>query len=309
MCICALVLNGHPDFPFVLIHNREEDWVRETEAPKVHEGNCVYARDCRAGGTFLGMNLSTGKFAALTNTRSKAARPKGAAEPSRGQLVTDMLLKPESTDPAEYSAYSLFHGSALGDQPSANFSKSWPLDCKAHESAWSQSTTPLTAEEVFAHSNEPSGDVRDDSWPKTRWLRSQVTKLLQSLPPGSSVELLRDKLAEILGVSLELEIDELPDLSFSPLPLWSEKVRQCGPLVSHQLWKQAKEGAEKHAEPGEDVGDGEAAYGTSIQSVIISSRSLQQCVYFHRDLMNEDQTPSPWQKFEASWPSTQACRE
>ena len=60
MCIMMAVVDGHPDFPCMLFHNR-----RDT----------AYARDTWAGGTFLGLNLSVGLVAPLTNIRTEVPRP------------------------------------------------------------------------------------------------------------------------------------------------------------------------------------------------------------------------------------------
>ena len=98
------VIDGHPDFPFMLFHNRDEEWDRDTEDPGVYhesEGHCVYARDTWAGGTFLGLNLSVGLVAALTNIRTEVPRPQpnqrqggSTSAPlllSRGQLVLSAM--------------------------------------------------------------------------------------------------------------------------------------------------------------------------------------------------------------------------
>ncbi|CAE7569819.1 unnamed protein product [Symbiodinium sp. KB8] len=117
MCICAVLLHGHPEFPFVLVHNRDEAWDRETEETKEHDGGLVFARDGEAGGACLGVNVISGAIAALTNTRSNVPRPKGKAEPSRGQLVLHALEHPDAPDGGDYSAFSLFHGIAAGEDP------------------------------------------------------------------------------------------------------------------------------------------------------------------------------------------------
>ena len=90
MCITAVALEAHPCFPFILVHTRDEDWDRATEPVQTHDdgngnGALVFARDVQAGGTFLGLNLRTFGFGALTNIRSNVPRPDHT--PSRGELV------------------------------------------------------------------------------------------------------------------------------------------------------------------------------------------------------------------------------
>ena len=81
MCILAIGVDCHPDWPLVIAHNRDEEWDRCTDPPQAHDG-VIYARDAFAGGTWMGLNGANGAFAALTNVRSSAPRP--ADGPSRG---------------------------------------------------------------------------------------------------------------------------------------------------------------------------------------------------------------------------------
>ena len=69
MCILAIGVECHPDWPLVVVHNRDEEWGRSTDPPQSHDG-VIYARDAVAGGTWMGLNSASGAFAALTNVRS-----------------------------------------------------------------------------------------------------------------------------------------------------------------------------------------------------------------------------------------------
>ena len=113
MCILAIGVECHPDWPLVIAHNRDEEWDRCTYPPQAHDG-VIYARDALAGGTWMGLNGANGAFAALTNVRSSAPRP--ADGPSRGTLVLHALERPGDQTAAvagQYSAFSLWHGSAF----------------------------------------------------------------------------------------------------------------------------------------------------------------------------------------------------
>ena len=88
MCLIAWSWQGHPDYPLVVLANRDEFHARPcepahwwTDAPEVLAG-----RDLEAGGTWLGLDRR-GRLAALTNRRG--AKPGGA--PSRGELPVAFL--------------------------------------------------------------------------------------------------------------------------------------------------------------------------------------------------------------------------
>ena len=96
MCILALALESHPDFPLILLFNRDERFDRETEPVAPHEDGCVHATDVEAGGTWMSINSHTGALAALTNVR--CAGPTGRPLESRGVLVRRAVLG-EAGDP------------------------------------------------------------------------------------------------------------------------------------------------------------------------------------------------------------------
>ncbi len=118
MCLLVLAHRARPDYPLVLLANRDEYYDRPTaparfwqEAPHVLAG-----RDLKAGGTWLGMD-TRGRFAAITNYRDPGSYK--SAAPSRGALVSDYLLcdmPPEtyidrvSTKASEYNGFNLVVG-------------------------------------------------------------------------------------------------------------------------------------------------------------------------------------------------------
>lgn len=70
MCLIALALNEHADYPFILIANRDEFYERPSSAAHFwpeHE-TMLAGKDLKAGGTWLGVT-TRGRFAALTNYR------------------------------------------------------------------------------------------------------------------------------------------------------------------------------------------------------------------------------------------------
>lgn len=93
MCVLAWAWRVHPDYPLVVLANRDELHARLTaslgwwaDVPTIAAG-----RDREAGGTWLGVSRS-GRFAALSNRPG----PKPARAPSRGELVAGFLAGGES---------------------------------------------------------------------------------------------------------------------------------------------------------------------------------------------------------------------
>ena len=228
MCILAIGVECHPDWPLVVVHNRDEEWGRSTDPPQSHDG-VIYARDAVAGGTWMGLNSTSGAFAALTNVRSSAPRPAGG--PSRGALVLHALERPGDETAAvagQYSTFSLWHGSAFpggSAQVTRSRFRARPEVSASEEDAaaetatpqvtdatrrpapsggaWEASTDAVAPGEVAAHSNEGDARCGDAPWAKTRRLRTGVAGLLSALPTGCGAKTLRGELAALASESLD----------------------------------------------------------------------------------------------------------
>jgi len=90
MCVVALAWQVHPDWPLILIGNRDEFHARAA-APLAawSDGSGIVAgRDLQAGGTWLGVHAPSGRAVVVTNVRGAMPDP---TKESRGALVTDML--------------------------------------------------------------------------------------------------------------------------------------------------------------------------------------------------------------------------
>ena len=96
MCVIFFAYEQHPEFPLILLANRDEFYDRPTQVARFWEDNpeIFGGRDLIGGGTWLGVN-KTGKFAAVTNYRDPNA-PKGVL--SRGILTADFLKTEESAE-------------------------------------------------------------------------------------------------------------------------------------------------------------------------------------------------------------------
>ncbi|KAF2843175.1 DUF833-domain-containing protein [Patellaria atrata CBS 101060] len=115
MCI-AIVTTAHPQFPFILLSNRDEFLGRPTapagwwQTPNEH---VLGGRDLRRPeqGTWLGINRD-GRFAVLTNYREEGQVIYGVK--SRGGIIKDFLTTPlSSEETTEEYARQLFDGEGV----------------------------------------------------------------------------------------------------------------------------------------------------------------------------------------------------
>ena len=113
MCVVALAHQAHPDWPLILIGNRDEFHARPA-APLAEwsDGSGVVAgRDLQAGGTWLGVHRPSGRVVVVTNVRGAMPDP---AKESRGALVVDMLrgdgrfADPAAEELPRFNAFNLF---------------------------------------------------------------------------------------------------------------------------------------------------------------------------------------------------------
>lgn len=116
MCLIALSVGQHPDYPLILAANRDEFHARPTK--EAHwwpdKPDVVGGRDLQAGGTWLALHR-TGRFATVTNYRDAKAPETGHR--SRGHLVTGFLdgnLSPEdylaTIEEDRYAGFNLIVG-------------------------------------------------------------------------------------------------------------------------------------------------------------------------------------------------------
>ncbi|ABF51989.1 NRDE family protein [Sphingopyxis alaskensis] len=113
MCVVALAHRVHPDWPLILIGNRDEFHARP--AAPLHQwadgSGIVAGRDLQAGGTWLGVHAPSGRAVVVTNVRGAMPDP---AKDSRGALVTDLLrgqgrfADPAVADLDRFNAFNLF---------------------------------------------------------------------------------------------------------------------------------------------------------------------------------------------------------
>ena len=113
MCVVALAWRVHPDWPLILVGNRDEFHERPSAALAAWDdgSGIVAGRDLQAGGTWLGAHGPSGRVVVVTNVRGAMPDP---AKESRGALVVDMLrgegrfADPAATDLDRFNAFNLF---------------------------------------------------------------------------------------------------------------------------------------------------------------------------------------------------------
>ena len=108
------------------------------------------------------------------------------------------------------------------------------------------------------------------------------------------------ELRESLGVLLSESLDDgalaalggTAPYPASSLAEWQEAVLQRGPLVSRRACREA---AQAH-------GVGDYAYGTSSQTVLLSSARERRAFFFQRSVQNPEQVAGEWEAWTVPWP-------
>lgn len=90
MCLILFAYQQHPDYPLIMLSNRDEFFSRPSQAAHFwpDEPNIFAGRDEEASGTWLGVNKN-GRIAAVTNFRE--VTPKQNTSLSRGELTAKFL--------------------------------------------------------------------------------------------------------------------------------------------------------------------------------------------------------------------------
>jgi len=193
MCLVALAFRHHPDYPLVVVANRDEYYDRPAQVAQFWDDhpNILGGRDEEAGGTWFGIDRR-GRWATVTNYRGGAL---GANARSRGDLPVNFLRA--ASAPAAYAESVLaeahrFRGfSLLAGTPEH-------LVYCTNQNARVQVLEPG----IYTLSN----DVLDTPWPKAEYARRMLTAVLDQ---SDAPEL--DRLLAILGSREQFPDAHLPD--------------------------------------------------------------------------------------------------
>ena len=231
MCILACGLDIRNDFPLVVLHLRDEHISRETLGPS-YDDPIIAAKDTISGGSFMGFNVLTGAFAALTNVRLKGgAQPPQAA--SRGKLVQSILernwedgdnyafpqslstLPSSDSDPAlrplgsDFASFNLLCGRICVRKDACDPK---PLLQLISNRSWLPRLTEKPS--LGFVSNVPAGRVTCFSngtlsarWRKINWFRDAVSACIAKAPhaPSDGLESSR-KAARLLFESMQAAV-------------------------------------------------------------------------------------------------------
>lgn len=202
MCILFFALKSHPEFPLVILSNRDEFYQRETRSAHFWTDypDLLAGLDVQAGGTWLGVTRA-GKFAAVTNYREKPTPPQDYL--SRGALVAD-YLKGQQT-PQEY---------ATKVQQQAIRYQGFNLILGSREDCYYVSNRNeqmlCLKDGIYALSNH----LLDTAWPKVSWGKQLFRQRLRQNHPNHHQDLMEilqrreyfpDAELPDTGVGLELE--------------------------------------------------------------------------------------------------------
>jgi len=188
MCLITISYQTNPQYPFILIANRDEFYPRPSAAMGYwHDHPQLLAgRDLEQKGTWLGITQA-GRFAALTNYRN-GPKTLQTFPFSRGHLVTQALIKANLVDTQEnYAPFNLFYADKQGLYYRNNHQ-----DTDAE-----QTLTPGT----YGLCN----GALDTPWPKLVTAKEELTKIaLQSV-------IAMDDLKSLMTDTTTAPDNELPD--------------------------------------------------------------------------------------------------
>ncbi len=205
MCIILGLWQSHPDYPLILIANRDEFHDRPTRPASwwADESEVFGGTDLRAGGSWLGINKG-GKLAAVTSFRD-ARSFKDTEQRSRGLVVRDFLIRECTTEAyfqeladqrEHYDGFNLLAG-----------------DVRRGLLCWSNRDTVLNRIEpgCFGLSNR----FFETPWPKVE-KGKQLLVAAAEQARASTEESFVEALFEILKDSEQPVDAELPDTGIGP---------------------------------------------------------------------------------------------
>jgi len=201
VCLILAAYKVHPDYPLILLANRDEFYARPTKNAHWWEDSkgILAGRDLKAGGTWLGINDQK-QFCALTNYRDPSSFRQDAR--SRGDLVSNYLK----------NAHSVCH---YGTKHLANVSEynDFNLLFYEEETAYYFSSREQVINELDPGFHGLSNDSLNSPWPKVNKGKQRLKDFITSkdLNVEEAFKILSDRSAAAdeklpeTGVGLETE--------------------------------------------------------------------------------------------------------
>ena len=220
MCVIFFAYEAHPEFPLILLANRDEFYARPTAKAQFWDDfpNIFAGRDLVHGGTWLGITRS-GRFAAVTNYRDPLA-PQGKF--SRGDLVGDFLkfdvpvedyLHEIKRRAADFSGFNLLAGEIDAEHQIVGYYSNREDQVK------------ILAPGVYGLSNH----LLDTPWRKVEKGKAAILKLLETsvFEREKFFEILRDKTladdADLPDTGVGFEYERLLSAIFIETPVYGTR--------------------------------------------------------------------------------------
>ncbi len=192
MCLIVFAWKCHPDYPLIMVANRDEYYQRPTALADFWEDqpDILAGRDLSGGGTWLGLNRQ-GRFSAVTNYREGLEFP---APQSRGELTSNFLTS--NTDISQYAQQVVDGGNQyngfnllLGDGDQLYY-------CSNRQSQIQQVSPGI---------HSLSNHLLDSPWPKVVHAKKALEALLKTDPVDP------DLLIQCLHRRMPFDDEHLPD--------------------------------------------------------------------------------------------------
>jgi uncharacterized protein with NRDE domain len=149
MCVVTLALHQHPDWPVLLLGNRDEFHGRASDPLHAwSDGSGIVAgRDAVGGGTWLGVQPALARLVVVTNVRSDDGPD--PAKLSRGLLVRDQLTGAGSFAAPPLETLDRFNGFSLlrldGDSASLLTNRPKPAEISLQPGIHALANQPFAA--------------------------------------------------------------------------------------------------------------------------------------------------------------------
>lgn len=170
MCLIVFAYKSHPEFPLIVVANRDEFYARATrpahfwtEYPQVFAGRDL---DSKEQGTWMGVN-SAGRFAAVTNFREMDFN-ETTSKRSRGELTANFL---SSNTPVTHYLETI--------EKEANNYKGFNLLLWDTENLFYASNRDKKTQALKPGIYGLSNGALDSPWPKVLQAKQQLTTQLQ----------------------------------------------------------------------------------------------------------------------------------
>ena len=226
MCLIVFAYRKNPQYPLILLANRDEFYNRPTEslhywkdAPDVYAG-----KDLVGGGTWLGITRG-GRFAAVTNYREAGAQ-RGTF--SRGNLVSDFLKNSESVadylesvkaDSTKFSGFNLLVGTFSEETSELGYFSNRDEEIKILDAG------------IYGLSNH----LLDTPWQKVRKAKADLSEILainQKAQTEQFFTLLQDKTPapeqDLPDTGVGLELEKILSPMFIETPVYGTR---CSSVV------------------------------------------------------------------------------